>query len=416
MPVPAGCRRCQQFRAKHVILSRIRIINVLLGEFQRLLQTCRQHTPLLSQVIQRAGADECFNNAPVDLARVNTPAEFKQVGELPMFLPFFTQAYDRGPAYSLDSPQPEQNCLVINNPELMITGIYRWRLQDQFHPSQFFNQPDNPVRVIHVRRQHGSHKCCRIMGLQPGCLVGKQCIGDGVGFVETVTGKFFHKVKDGCGCPLVDLVVQRAADENISLQGHLFTLFLSHRPPQQIRRSQCIASQHPGNLHHLLLVEYDSVGRFQHRFQGRVKITDLCLALFPVYEIIDHPRIQRAGTKQCYQGNQVIEFIRLKPFNQFLHSVRFQLEYGGGIHAPYRRISIRIIEGNGFYIQFRGGLVQQFVIDVLDRPIDNSQGPQPEKIELDQADGFHIAHVKLCRRYCRVLFTVQRHEFRQRRG
>ena len=133
------------------------------------------------------------------------------------------------------------------------------------------------------------------MGFQPGGLVSEQGIGNGMGLVETVTGKFFHQVKNG-GCHgFADFIALSAFHENVPLLGHLFALFLTHGAPQQVRRPQGVAAEEPGYLHDLFLVQDHAIGRFQHRFQCRVNVAYLRLALFPVDKIINHSRIQGAG-------------------------------------------------------------------------------------------------------------------------
>ena len=42
-----------------------------------------------------------------------------------------------------------------------------------------------------------------------------------------------------------------------------------------------------GNLHHLLLVDYDAVGFLEQRFQGGMQVGYFLMAVFTVDEIVD---------------------------------------------------------------------------------------------------------------------------------
>ena len=55
--------------------------------------------------------------------------------------------------------------------------------------------------------------------------------------------------------------------------------------------------------------------------------------MFTVDIIIHHTRLQRAWAKQCDEGNQVVEIVRLQPLDELLHALRFELEYSRRIHS-----------------------------------------------------------------------------------
>jgi hypothetical protein len=53
---------------------------------------------------------------------------------------------------------------------------------------------------------------------------------------------------------------------------HLLGLLLAHRAAQQVGAAERVAGQHLRDLHHLLLVQDDAVGRLQHRLEARVRV------------------------------------------------------------------------------------------------------------------------------------------------
>ena len=56
--------------------------------------------------------------------------------------------------------------------------------------------------------------------------------------------------------------------------------------------------------------------------------------MLAVDEVVDHARLQRAGTEQRHQRDDVFEAVRLQAPDQVLHAARFELEHRGGLAAP----------------------------------------------------------------------------------
>jgi hypothetical protein len=52
-----------------------------------------------------------------------------------------------------------------------------------------------------------------------------------------------------------------------ALLRHLLGLLLAHRAAQQVGAAERVAGEHLRDLHHLLLVQDDAVGRLQHRLE-----------------------------------------------------------------------------------------------------------------------------------------------------
>jgi len=105
-----------------------------------------------------------------------------------------------------------------------------------------------------------------------------------------VMTQFDMKDVEEVGLVKFDFLGNCATDENISLFGHFFGLFLTHGTTQQVSLSQRIATQHLRYLHHLFLIENHPVGIRQNRFQAGMQEINLCLItrVLPLDKGVNH--------------------------------------------------------------------------------------------------------------------------------
>src|SRR6185437_630749 len=244
------------------------------------------------------------------------------------------------------------------------------------------------------------------------------CVRGGVRLVETVAGELLHQIEDVGGLLLRDALLGRSFDEDGALFRHLLGLLFAHRAPQQVGAAERVAREHLRDLHHLLLVEDDAVGRLQHLLQTRVQVVDgaIDLAVLAVDEVIDHARLQRTGAEQCHQGDDVLETVRLQPSPEVLHATRFQLEHRGGPAGFQQHEALRIRHRDRADIQRRLALFSADTIDDRERPIDDGECAQSEEVELHQAGGFDIVLVELGHDTRAILIAIQRRVVGQHRG
>ena len=240
------------------------------------------------------------------------------------------------------------------------------------------------------------------MGLEVRGLVGHQRIGGGVRLVESVAGELFHQVEHLRGHVLADLVGARAGDEDRALLGHFLGLLLAHGPSQQVGGAQRVAADHLRDLHHLLLVDHDSVGRTEDRLHSRIQVLGT-LAMLAFAEFRN--QLHRSGPVQRDQRDQVVQPVRAGPLQQVAHAARFELEHRGRVGAPEHFEGRRIVQWNRLQRQ-RGVRVQR--PHVAQRQIQDRQRRQAEKVELDQADRLHVVLVELADRGLGALGAVQR--------
>src|SRR5690606_31587555 len=126
----------------------------------------------------------------------------------------------------------------------------------------------------------------RVIGLQIGCLIRDDGIGSRMGFIESITGKLFEQVEYLVrlgGWYLVDL--GSAFDEFLALLLHFLDLLLTHCAAKNVGSSERITGERLGRLHHLLLVNKNSVSLLADWFEQRMLILDFNLAMTPLDEL-----------------------------------------------------------------------------------------------------------------------------------
>ncbi len=173
-------------------------------------------------------------------------------------------------------------------------------------------------------------------------LIGHQRIGRGVRLVEAVTGELLHQVEQLRALVPRNAVLLGTGDEDVALQGHLLRLLLAHGPAQQVGAAQRVAADHLGDLHHLLLVHHDAVGRAQDRLEPRIEIVDALPAVLALDEFRN--QLHRPRAIQRHQGDDVLEAIGPGSLEQVAHATRFELEHGGRIGAGEDPVRRRIVQ------------------------------------------------------------------------
>ena len=147
-----------------------------------------------------------------------------------------------------------------------------------------------------------------------------------------------------------------------------------------------------------------------------VRVGDRLPPVLAVDEVVHHARLQGAGTKQRHQGDDVLEAVRSQALDQVLHTAGFQLEYRRGLRRLQQLEAGLVIQRDLADIQRQLALPLPHGINHFHRPVDNRQGAQAEKVELDQARVLHVALVVLGDQATAGFVAKQRGEIRQFRG
>ncbi|MNM80078.1 hypothetical protein D3C81_920280 [compost metagenome] len=256
------------------------------------------------------------------------------------------------------------------------------------------------------------------MRFQPCGLVRHQAVGGGVGFVEAVTGEFFHQVENVTGEVSVDIVGGATFNETAALLGHFLGLFLTHGSTQHVRTAEGVAGHDLGDLHHLFLIQDDAVSRRQYWLEAfvlvvRVRIGQFGATVLTVDEVVNHARLQRAGTEQCHQCNQVFQAVGLELFDQLFHAARFKLEHRRGFGFLQQGVGRFVVQRDERDIQRRLVDLGAVAVDGFQRPVDDRQGPQTEEVELHQTGSFNVVLVELGYQAVAGLVAIDRREVGQ---
>ena len=153
---------------------------------------------------------------------------------------------------------------------------------------------DNLVAIVFLASQKRSHKSDRIMSLKICRLIGNHRIGGAMRFIKAIFSKGLHPVPDDFCLVLINFLLFRTFEKFWFLFFHCRNLFFAHHFAQRIGLGHRVTANYIGNLHDLLLVQYNAVSFFQDRFKLRQFISDLLLSMLTGYEIGYH--LHRAGT------------------------------------------------------------------------------------------------------------------------
>ncbi len=110
-------------------------------------------------------------------------------------------------------------------------------------------------------------------------------------------------------------------------------------------------------------------------------------------EVVHHARLQRAGTVERHQGDDVLEAVALQPPLQILGGARFRLEHGGGVAGGEQGVGAGVVERQVFepeVVQLGIQLTHEF-----HRLVEDGQRAQAEEVELHQADLLDVVLVEL---------------------
>ena len=132
---------------------------------------------------------------------------------------------------------------------------------------------------------------------------------------------------------------------------------------------------------------------------------------------VHHARLQRAGTEQGDQRDDLVEVSGTQLADQVLHAAGFELEHRRGAAGLRSSGTWLVVQGRSSRRKgFSGHCPHAFAIDRLQGPVDDGQGAQAQEIELHQADRFDIVLVELGDHRAAAGFAEQRREVGQGRG
>ena len=360
---------------------------------------------VLVQPVKRPGAGEVFNGALVDEFGGDARGEIRHRPEGPALGALLLQVPHGRLAHIAHGGQRIGDA-AVDHGEIGAGDIHIRRQHLDLQPLRLAAEGIEFVRIAHIEVHGGGEELDRVVGLEPGGLVGDQRVSRRVALVEAVACELRHLLEDAGGLLAVHIVGFGALDETDLLLVHFLLDLLAHGAAQQVSIAERIAGQHLGDLHHLLLVDHDAEGLGQDRLQARMQIIGLLVALL-TGEIFGDV-VHRARAVQGHKGDDVLEAVRLHLAQDVAHAGTFQLEHAHRITARQHVVGEFVIERQGADIHLDAAIAQQF-----HRALDHRQGLEAEEVELHEPRGLHPFHVELGDRHVRARVAVKRHQLVQ---
>ncbi len=365
---------------------------------------------LAGERIERAGLDQAFEHPLVHQAKIGLLAERVQRVDAAELLAHGENRLDGAFADVLHGAQPEAHA-VLRDRERQLAAV-DVGLQDG--NAELAALAEVHRELVGVRRFDGQqrrHEVPRKVGLQVRGLVGHPRVGRRVRLVEAVPGEELHQVENLGGLLLVDAVLPRPVHEGFALLGHDLGIFLAHGLSQHVGLAHREPGQHRGDAHDLFLIGDDAVGVAEDRGELRQLVLDLGLALLARDEVVDHPALERAGTVERVQRDQVVEPLRLGLAQQLAHARALELEHAVGLAVPEQLVGLLVVERDGVDVE-----VDAFgALDLAERVADQGQRAQAEEVHLQEADPLDLLHRPLRDDFV-LLALVERNELGQRPG
>ena len=194
-------------------------------------------------------------------------------------------------------------------------------------------------------------------------------------------------------------LLRRALHERLARLVDFVVLLLGDRLDERVCLPQRNAAEVMHHLHHLLLIDHDSIGVGGPAFDHFMHLGNLLTTVLA--RVVVRNKFHRPRTKQRVGRDEILESIRLHSHQQLLHAAGFKLEHAIGIGATKQRQHLLIVQRNAIEIEringefamlhrrrhpnraanFFGG---QRVANHLLGKLNRRERAQPEKVHLQQ--------------------------------
>ena len=233
--------------------------------------------------------------------------------------------------------------------------------------------------------------------------------------VERVVGRRLHQrpelVADARG-----RAARVAARDELRLQArHQVALLLADRGPQRVRLRAGEAGDVARDLHQLLLVERDAVGRLGDRAQAVVEVAHRGGVALAARVVRDEAH--RPGPVEGDQRDDVVELGRAHLLQRLLHALGLELEHAHRLAAGQHVVGLGVVEREVREVD----ALAPGALDDRDRALEHVERAQSQEVHLQQADLLDRAHRVLRDRLVDALrlpvpFSASPFALRRRRG
>ncbi len=281
--------------AKQPVLSRFRVPLRFLCLLDRRVERLHELRPA-PESIHGPALDQRLQHALVQQTQINFFAEFVERLEIPAeLLPPHHNRLDRIATNILHCRKPKPDRLPVRR-KVRIAHVNIGRFDRNPHLTAFVDVLHHVIRAARHRSEQRRHEIDWMVRLQICGVIRQQRVCRGVRFVESVSGKLRHQIKNLLNLLRRKSALRRSLHKALALLGHLLGILFAHRPPQQVGLSEGVAGKLVRRLHYLLLIDEDAQRLLQNLFQLRQFVFDLPPPMLALDKIIDHAALNRPGT------------------------------------------------------------------------------------------------------------------------
>src|SRR5919199_4876012 len=266
-----GSRRSKLGSVEHAELVGAGAFGTFLGEFDGLGVHLEHGDPGMAGRVEGAAFYEGLDGTLVVRLWTYTLTEVEEILERPGFL---SCLYD-----PLNAVAPNFFYRREAKPDGLpdhreaVPALVDVRRQDLLsHRSGLRHVLRHPIFGVHHAAHEGGHVRLRIVRLEIRCLEGEERVTCAVALVERVTARLLHPVPQLLGDLRSDLVGGAAFDELVFEGGDEPGVLFADGLTQGVGLAGGEAAQGFGDLHELLLVSRNAVGRLQDRLEARVAV------------------------------------------------------------------------------------------------------------------------------------------------
>ncbi len=184
-----------------------------------------------------------------------------------------------------------------------------------------------------------------------------------------------------------DAVGLAAGEELLAQRRHQRVHLLGDRLAQVVGLGGRESGQVLGDLHRLLLVDVDALGRLQDRLEPRIEVAHRLEAVLAPREHGDVGHRPRAVERD--ERDQVLELRRLDLAERVAHAARLELE-------DAERVAAREHVVGGLVVQRQAGEIAEVdtgrLADDADGLVDDVEVAQAQEVHLEQAERLDVAH------------------------
>src|SRR5215213_9995683 len=370
---------------EHRELVLVRTFRASRRPFDSLRVNCDHRGPRGADVVECAALYEGFQSPLVVRLGVDALAEVEDALEGPFLLPGGDYRIDARVSDVLDGGEPETDGLPDHRkaaPALVHVG----REDLYLHRPGLSDVLGHPIFGVHHAAHEGRHIGLGIVGLEVGGLKRKERVARAVALVEGVSSCLLHPVPQLLGAVRRDAARSATCHELVPECGEHRRILLAYGLAQRVGLARSKSPHRLGDLHQLLLVGGDAVGRLQDRLQSLVKVLDALWVVLAALEVGDV--VHRARSVKRVQRDEVIEAVGPDLLEHPLHPARLELEDPESISPGKEFQSLLVVERDRTDV----GFLAAAPADGLEGLFDHIEVPQAEEIHLEQSQRLHVGH------------------------